>query len=393
MYILECMPKETADYGIVNLGYVKEHKRTEQKPEIGSLTVSLRINKPEFIFLIKTAANKKRYFITKCEILSDYSCHNNGLNFIVSLSNLHTLFCDCSPNSTEPYLVLKPCDVELSKTASIEKGKKATLSISSIYVQISNRVVHSIEDILNDIAEHFRVPDSGNLKANRMSNVMAAEIDDLWEPKKLEDFVSRYEDDFLENADESNAQVHEILLVPKLEAILIFEIHEIHMLLFKSTVEITVYDWSSLLNCTCELTIQANYYNENVQAWEPLIDPVTVDESEYKPWEILVKVFQDKALPIIQHSDKRTKREEGVFVKRDQSSTSTDSDDSGGEMTYLEPANPQHNRIKQRIKTSLSAFLDDSDSENDDSTMEKLANAISDLFTGQHAQTIKHIRH
>lgn len=383
MFVIECIPKDNMDSGIVNLGYVKDAPANETRSLLASLTVSLRVNKPEFVFLIETASNKKRFFVTKCEILSDYSLHNHRLNFIVSLSGLHTIFCDFGVNSKESYLVLKQCDVELSKSFSDEKGNKITLAISSIYLQICNRVVHSIADILNDIAEHFRVPEVQHTlaKAKRRRSAEAPEAEDLWEPKKLIECVPKCNEDYVER-ESQDLLVHEIFLVPKLEAVLILELQEIPVLCFKSTLEVTVYDWSSLLNCTCEATLQANYYNENVQAWEPLIDPVIVDESEYKPWDVLIKVFQDKSLPILQISDRKARKEDGKRRKNSHSSTVTEDEDSAEDMLYLEPENLYGNRSNQRIKTSLSAFLDDSDSENEDFTMEKLATAISDLFTG-----------
>lgn len=384
MFILECIPKDNLDSGIVNLGYVKDVPVSDNKPLLTSLTVSLRVNRPEFIFLIETASNKKRFFITKCEILSDYSLHNNRLNLILSLSGLHTVFCDFGVNSSEPYLVLKHCDVELSKCSSEEKGNKVTLSISSIYIQICNRVIHSVTDILNDIAEHFKVPDVQHTLAKRSKHRTSTEIpevEDLWEPKKLIECVPKCNEDYVEKETEE-AVMHEIFLVPKLEIVLILELQEIQVLCFKATAEVTVYDWSSLLNCTCELTLQANYYNESAQAWEPFIDPVIIDESEYKPWDVLVKIFQDKSLPILQISDKKARKEGSKNRKNSHSSTITEEEDSADDMLYLEPANLYSNRNNHRVKTSLSAFLDDSDSENEDFTMEKLATAISDLFTG-----------
>lgn len=386
LFIIECTPKENLDRGIVNLGYVGETKGAEENYKLSSLTVALRINKPEFIFLIETASNKKRYFITKCEILSDYSHHNNGLNFIISLSGLHTLFYDFGMYSVDPYMVLKHCDVELSICASKEKGNKITLSISSIYVQICSRVVHSIEDILNDIAEHFKVPEEHFIAARekRKSNAEIIDTEDLWEPKKLLEYVPNHDEEH-EISSFNKEVIHEILLIPKLEIVLVLEMHEIQVFCFKSTLEVTVYDWSSLLNSTCEFTIQANYYNPACDAWEPLIDPVVLDECEYKPWDVLIKVFQDKSVPIMQTSDKKTKKD-GKLKKNKSLTATEDEEDSADDMVYIEPAKMLYNRTNNRIKTSLSAFLDDSDSENEDCTMERLATAISDLFTGNNLE-------
>lgn len=63
-------------------------------------------------------------------------------------------------------------------------------------------------------------------------------------------------------------------------------------------------------------------------------------------------------------------------------SYATESEDSGEDMVYLQPASKANSNVNRRVKSSLSAFLEDSDSENEEGAMEKLAVAISDLFTG-----------
>ncbi|RZC35875.1 vacuolar protein sorting-associated protein 13A-like, partial [Asbolus verrucosus] len=382
LFVLECLPKDNSDIGIINHGYECDTHQTdlENKEYSASLTISLRINKPEFIFVVETTSNKKRYFITHTEILSDYSRHSNRLNLVVSLSGLHSLFYDIGVHSSEPYVILKQCDVEFSKCYSEEKGKKIIASISSIYIQICSRVVHSLTDILNDIAEHFKVPEVENVKTE-YKTVNKHESEDLWEPKKTDEF-SHVQGDcvFGNRIIAKEIDLHEILLVPKFDIVLISELEETQVLLVKSTLEVTVYDWSSLLNCTCECTIQANYFNENLQTWEPVIDPVVIDEKEYKPWDVLIKIFQDKSLPMLGAMENKSKNHASKDKKN--TPTTTEDEDSGEDMMYLEPINPLHNRNNRRVKTSLSTFLDDSDSENEDGAMEKLAAAISDLFTG-----------
>ncbi|EEZ98160.2 hypothetical protein TcasGA2_TC000586 [Tribolium castaneum] len=372
LFVLECLPKDNSDIGIVNHGY--ECDTHEEKEYAASLTISLRINKPEFIFVVETTSNKKRYFITHTEILSDYSRHGNRLNLVVSLSGLHSLFYDIGVQSNEPYVILKQCDVEFSKCYSEEKGKKIIASISSVYVQICSRVVHSLSDILNDISEHFKVPEL------EPRDAVTKLEEDLWESKKMDDFVQPKPDSTLDNKlVAKEVELHEILLVPKFDIVLIFELEDTQVLLVKSTMEVTVYDWSSLLNCTCEVTIQANYFNENLQVWEPVVDPVVIDEKEYRPWDVLVKIFQDKSLPMLSSLDQKSRN---ATREKKSTPTTTEDEDSGEDMMYLEPINPLHNRHNRRVKTSLSTFLDDSDSENEDGAMEKLAAAISDLFTG-----------
>ncbi|KAG5885875.1 hypothetical protein JTB14_019138 [Gonioctena quinquepunctata] len=381
LFVIECLPKENIDVGIVNPGYEAEVYTTVlQSSYLTSLTLSVRVNRPELIFLVETTSNKKRYFITKSEILIDYSRHANRLNLVMSLSGLHSLFFDLNEYSEEPYVILKQCDLEICKCFTSESGEKITMAISSVYLKLCSEVAHSFNDILNDIVEHFKVPEVEMTKQERLETAKTPEVEDLWEPKKLEDFVELHT---VEDAKTDNTIViHEIFLVPRFDFVVIFELEQVQVLLVKATVELTLYDWSSILNCTCELSLQANYFNESVQSWEPLIEPIVIDEREYKPWEIIIKVFQDKSQPMLDNTECRKKVRLTKKKTGSRSVTTTEDEDSGEDMMYLDPPNVINVGHNRRVKTSLSTFLDDSDSENEDGAMERLAAAISDLFTG-----------
>lgn len=42
-----------------------------------------------------------------------------------------------------------------------------------------------------------------------------------------------------------------------------------------------------------EIQIQASYYNSQLGAWEPLLEPCVEEEGVYRPYEILFKVNLD----------------------------------------------------------------------------------------------------
>lgn len=106
------------------------------------------------------------------------------------------------------------------------------------------------------------------------------------------------------------------------------------------------------------------------------------------PLSAVVGHIKDKALQINDPKEKVQPQKKPALTQRAQkasrSYTTTESEDSGEDMAYLEPMNSLNPNINRRVKTSLSAFLDDSDSESEEGAMEKLAAAISDLFTGEH---------
>lgn len=382
LFIIECIPKNNLDKGIINPAYEAEHSYISERKKC-SFTLSMRVNKPELIILVETTSNRKRYFNTKSEILIDYSLHTQRKNFVLSLSGLQSLFYDLEEYSEKPYTILRQCDVELCESFSGESGEKISLSISAIHLKLCTEVVHSINDILNDIVEHFKLPQVTEMN----DKLKAAEgkkdsIQDLWKPEKLDEHVDKFE---TINSKPCSAKYREILLVPKFDCVVIFEIEQVQVIIVKTTTELTLYDWMSALNCTCEISLQANYFNEYLQNWEPLIDPVVIDENEYKPWEVIIKVFQDKSQPMMSYTENETKKKSNARHKKrsSRSVTTTEDEDSGEDMMYLEPTTLMNNVGNRRVKTSLSTFLDESDSENEEGTMEKLAAAISDLFTGK----------
>lgn len=381
LFIIECLPKNNLDIGIVNPAYEAEIFRISPKQKSSSLTVSIRINKPELIFLVETTSNRKRYFVTKTEILIDYSLHTLRKNLVMSLSGLHSLFFDLEEYSEYPYVILRQCDVELCESFSEESGEKITLAISSIHLKLCTEVIHSINDILNDIVEHFKLPNAEGNGKTQGPEMRKDPVQDLWKPEKLNEFVDK-----LDNIEPKHSSVkhRQILLIPRFDIVVIFELELVQILIVKTTVELTLYDWSSVLNCTCEIAVQANYFNEYVQSWEPLLDPIVIDEREYKPWEIIIKVFQDKSQPMLNYTEHKKKTRNHHKKRTSRSVTTTEDEDSGEDMMYLEPTTLLNNGGNRRVKTSLSTFLDDSDSENEDGTMEKLAAAISDLFTGKY---------
>ncbi|KAL1509464.1 hypothetical protein ABEB36_004192 [Hypothenemus hampei] len=384
LYVLECIPKDTHDIGIINAGYEGETKVGDQRNSSNtSITVSLRVNKPELMFLIETTSNKKRYFLTKSEIMVDFSRHCNRLNLVMSLSGLHSLFYDLSEYSDQPYVVLKQGDIELSKTIE-ENNEKIIFNISGIYIKLCSEVVHSVNDILNDIVEHFKIPEVEveRRSSRKFSIFKEGGTDELWEPKTMAPYFKKETESIVLPKHLYN----QYLLVPKFEVVLIFEMEQTQVLLVKSSLELHMNDWSYLANCIGNFTFQANYFNETFQCWEPVIDPVPSEEKEYRPWECHFNIFQDKSRhindPNEKLSDLKKSSVQTKVQKPSRSYTTTESEDSGEDMMYLRPTKMVNINLNRRVKTSLSTFLEDSDSENEEGAMEKLASAISDLFTG-----------
>lgn len=61
--------------------------------------------------------------------------------------------------------------------------------------------------------------------------------------------------------------------------------------------------------------MQCSYYNFEVNAWEPVIEPTFRTENKYRPWEISIKVSRSKIKIIYVRKCIRNYLVEVIFVK------------------------------------------------------------------------------
>lgn len=96
-----------------------------------------------FSDLSKTAGHA---LLFRTEVIIDYSHHAYRENLTVSLSGLQIMSkLQSKLKTTQPYLVLHPCDIEFSKSfKNIEEGIKVTASISPIDIHLSETTVHTV---------------------------------------------------------------------------------------------------------------------------------------------------------------------------------------------------------------------------------------------------------
>ncbi|XP_023578759.1 vacuolar protein sorting-associated protein 13A [Octodon degus] len=74
------------------------------------------------------------------------------------------------------------------------------------------------------------------------------------------------------------------------------------MLLAKSCFSGEGKNWSTLINLHCQLELEVHYYNEMFGVWEPLLEPLEIDQTEdFRPWNLGIKAsFSDVRDPSLQ---------------------------------------------------------------------------------------------
>ncbi|BET01399.1 Vacuolar protein sorting-associated protein [Nesidiocoris tenuis] len=388
-------------------GYYSSHASSADDQT--GICVSLQVRRPEILL----CSSSNQALITRTEILVDYSRHPGRELLVLSLSGLRVTSKHQTPHKDPlPFTVLYPCDVEFAKSFKLnDGGLKVTTNVSFIDIHITPAVVHAVTSMVEEFTLGMTPEEPVATNVCYGNN----EIEDLWSPKKVVPYAS-IQHPSLKPCNESyggyahstTGRCNEMFtfILPKVRVM--FELVDAGkrapMILLKLAADINATNWSSNLLLKGSLQMQSSYYNCEVGAWEPLLEPCVEDEGVYRPLEMQVKVFRAKAY-LIQHrlspeemneKDLRTTTSSKVSKSRsftkvagsEESETSADEQDvETGSMMFIRRQQNKNEPGKIKYEsTSMVSYPEDSDSENEEGVMEKLANAISHLFTGDSSE-------
>ncbi|KAG8309675.1 hypothetical protein J6590_078971 [Homalodisca vitripennis] len=233
---------------------------------------------------------------------------------------------------------------------------------------------------------------------------MGSDLEDLWSPKKIApQMFPQHSVDNVTYRQQCESRLSESLTVCMTKLRVVLELEpagalagvKVPVVMVRAAAEASLHDWSSSAHMQGEVQLQVSYYNANVGAWEPLVEPQVEVENVYRPWEVMFKVFQAKAYPLSSRLDhevlegerplhKPPTRIVGERVGGDQESeTSADEQEpEAAAMTFIRRRETDSHRKTMHESVSMVGYPADSDSENEEGVMEKLACAIGHLFTG-----------
>ncbi|CAH0720243.1 unnamed protein product, partial [Brenthis ino] len=425
--LLDAMPGDkTMEGGVVNHGYVgdaptRNNNRPARFPsssdstsgyystatsiseDMPSLSISVQCRQPEIMFFTDLMKTEGHALLLRTELLIDYSCHSNTENLVISLAGLQIMSkLQSKLKKLPPQLVLKPCDFEFSKSfKNVEEGIMVKLSVSEIDLHIAATTIHTVTDIVEEITTELTIPEEGiGFNFATYNPKPEKQDDDLWSPKKLTPYVGFHsEDSYIQPKYPSMKPMETFVMTVPLVRVT-FEIEHtvrIPVLLVKMSAELSIHDWSHRVHGHGALSAHAHCYNARLDAWEPLLEPVLRDNVQ-RPWEIFATVFQAKAYPMSSQLD--TKKQEEIVTdqvppettrkqkKKNEfeSETSADEADTDNEMVFIRNPHGKENKsynvdFNACNMTFLKALdLEESDSENENGTMDRLTDAIGHLF-------------
>ncbi|KAM7308838.1 vacuolar protein sorting-associated protein 13A isoform X4 [Ixodes scapularis] len=373
-------------------------------PEDGAsgLSFSLVLKKPEIVFFADPRDRESEVIVLKMDIMLDY-CRNLGQHTMTaSVIGLNASSFLWGRKKDTHYLILKPFNIELNQTLSISDADvKLSAKMSDVAVHISAPVLSTVVCIMSELLAHIKgVSAQDDLSPSQGES----EPHDLWCPTAVSPPRCRSSQDGASGHERPTYPVStpaESLEISIPKVTLVYENYtvkkKVPVLFFQASVDADVHDWSKQMYLTAEAKLEALYYCEERSTWEPLIDPVMELENHYRPWELVIKMFKDRSYPILSAQDSRGSNmlvdmmdgtEENSNASNGSMTSSDDASEEETEMTVIRkhPAPRAKRALSQKSRDSSTLVAVDSDSENDENVLQRIAHAFGHLFSDQSSE-------
>nr|XP_045011553.1 vacuolar protein sorting-associated protein 13A isoform X2 [Jaculus jaculus] len=271
--------------------------------ELGKWEINILIKNPEIVFVADMTRNDAPAFVitTQCEICCKGDLESSTVT--AAIKDLQVRACPFLPIKRKGKIttVLQPCDLFYQSTQIGNDPQLIDISIKSLTLKVSPVIIYTMITITSALG-----PNKENIPEEN-----AASIAHLWEKKDTKNLKMW----FLEESSETENVISTIDLEPKGEMMKvnidsIFIVLEagvghrtVPMLLAKSCFSGDCKNWTTLINLYCHLELEVHYYNEMFGVWEPLLEPLEIDQTDdFRPWNLVIKM-KKKAKKAIVESD------------------------------------------------------------------------------------------
>uniref|UniRef100_F1KPF0 Vacuolar protein sorting-associated protein 13A n=1 Tax=Ascaris suum TaxID=6253 RepID=F1KPF0_ASCSU len=264
----------------------------------GTLTMSCKMREVEVVLI--EDANKPQQ--TQALILS-FNCdldakHEDGKQYLSGgIKNLQVVSAHYAPElrNNSPYQVLNR--VEFGFKGTIEDASKSQnfeVNIGVIHLKFSPSIIR----LLSAVSASFAAANQSKGAAEKERRPVLKKYPHYWEKKKVDrqkhwwfNVADEPEEDFepavdvvaqLDHREEATIRMESLVIT--LEAGL-GEL-TVPVILIESSFNGVASDWSALLSVDAAVHLQVSYYNETFSVWEPVIEPVEVQEGQWRSWKI-----------------------------------------------------------------------------------------------------------
>lgn len=277
--------------------------KEEPAQDLGKWEINILIKNPEIVFVADMTRNDAPALVitTQCEIC----CKGDpeGSTVTAAIKDLQVRACPFLPAKRKGKIttVLQPCDLFYQATQIGTDPQMIDISVKSLTLKVSPVIINTIITITSALyTTKETIPEENT-----------SSIAHLWDKKDTKNLKMW----FLEESNETEKVVPSNELMPGGETLnlnidSIFIVLEagighrtVPMLLAKSRFFGESKNWSTLINLHCQLELEVHYYNEMFGVWEPLLEPLEIDQTDdFRPWNLGIKM-KKKAKESIVESD------------------------------------------------------------------------------------------
>lgn len=265
-------------------------------------TVQLEMDKPDIVLVADIDNPQSACIIMKGSIHQKLRQVGTTQTMMVVMDDLRmfTSYVDKFQSEHVRSEILKPTEISLNSTFTVENGQHMEINFSPIEIHVTPGAVEILSKSLGSLSAPS-AEQKAELEAEQDNhevwNIMPLEKIKLWfletptVPVALE-AMETMETAPPQEACQAARKDEQALITAKSLVITLeqgTENRTVPMLLWKASLEAEVLDWSSEMSLRGFLGSVIFYYNEKLAVWEPLVEPIEVTGGR-KVWEVALKV-------------------------------------------------------------------------------------------------------
>ncbi|VDK42182.1 unnamed protein product [Anisakis simplex] len=268
------------------------------QPSSGTLTMDCKMREVEIILV--EDSNKPQQ--TQALILS-FSCdlnakHENDVQHMSGgVRNLQMLsaYYAVEKRNRSPYQVLNRVDFGFKGTIDdATKSQIFDIDIGEMHLKVSPCIIR----LLSAVSASFSAANQPKSDAEMKRRPVLKKYPNYWDKKKVDrskhwwfNVANDGEEDMEAGIDVVAELSHQEQATVSMKSLLITleaGLGEVTtpMILVESCLHAVASNWSALLSVDATVHLQVSYYNEKFSVWEPVIEPVEVEEGEWRSWKI-----------------------------------------------------------------------------------------------------------
>ncbi|XP_077200846.1 intermembrane lipid transfer protein VPS13A isoform X1 [Paroedura picta] len=256
-----------------------------------TMEINVVVKNPEIVFVADlTRSDAPALVVTaQCEVSMKNGPEMSKMT--AAVKHLTMQACPFLPEMRKDNIttILQPCDLFFEMMQSGTDPQKADLSVKSIMIKMSPIILNTVITITSAF---FPTKETEEKDISPIPP-------DIWDQKDIKKLNMW----FLEESDENKSPIPVTELVPmgetlkmSVDAVVItleagVGHRTVPMLLAKSSFSGEVRNWSTLIHISSKLELEVHYYNEMFGVWEPLLEPLEVENTdEFRPWVLGMKM-------------------------------------------------------------------------------------------------------